>query len=79
MPLGQRLPWTIDVRGGPQYAPLVRAYALVELGDAEAIDLFLQEEDARRALEGILSDEPDWGGQFYVQSVGLEERDTTTN
>jgi hypothetical protein len=31
----------------------VRAYALVELGDSESIDLFLREEDARRELEAI--------------------------
>jgi hypothetical protein len=36
----------------------VRAYALVELGDSEAIGLFLREEDAERALEECLHDEP---------------------
>jgi hypothetical protein len=44
----------------------VRAYALVELGDSEAIDLFLREEDARRALDEALRDEPDWIGLLYV-------------
>ena len=44
---------------GPHYGPHVRAFALVELGDSESIGLFLREEDARRALEDILSDEPD--------------------
>jgi hypothetical protein len=34
----------------------VRAFALVELGDSEAIDLFLREEDAERALEECLQD-----------------------
>jgi hypothetical protein len=43
-----------------QYAPRRGAYALVELGDSEAIDLFLQEEDARRALAEMLLDEPNW-------------------
>jgi hypothetical protein len=43
----------------------VRAYALVEHGDSQSIDL-LRQEDARRALEDILSDEPDWAGVFYV-------------
>jgi hypothetical protein len=38
----------------------MRAYAFVELGDSEAIDLFLREEDARRALEEALYDEPAW-------------------
>jgi hypothetical protein len=36
----------------------VRAYALVELGDSEAIDLFLREEDAELALRDALRDEP---------------------
>jgi predicted ATPase len=39
-----------------------RRYALIELGDSEAIGLFLREQDARRALEECLSDEPDWAG-----------------
>jgi hypothetical protein len=38
----------------------VRAYALVEFGDAEAIDLFLREEEAQAALEDALADEPGW-------------------
>ena len=38
---------------GPQYALPTRAYALVELGDSESIDLFLREEDARRALDDV--------------------------
>jgi hypothetical protein len=45
----------------------VRTFALVELGDPESIDLFLRDEDARRVLEEILSDEPEWAGMFYVQ------------
>ena len=31
----------------------MRAYALVELGDSEAIDLFLREEDAQAALASL--------------------------
>jgi hypothetical protein len=38
------------------------AYALVELGDSESIDLFLREADAGRALDDILSDEQQWQG-----------------
>jgi hypothetical protein len=57
----------------------VRAYALVELGDSEAVDLFLREEDARRALDEILSDEPEWAGLFYVERVELEERNVSPN
>jgi hypothetical protein len=57
----------------------VRAFALVELGDSESVDLFLREEDARRALEDILGDEPDWAGMFYVEPVELEERNVSPN
>jgi hypothetical protein len=57
----------------------VRAFALVELGDSESIDLFLREEDARRALEDILSDPPDWAGLFYVEPVELDETDASAN
>jgi hypothetical protein len=38
----------------------MRLYALVEAGDPETIDLFLSEEEAQRALEGCLRDEPSW-------------------
>jgi hypothetical protein len=50
----------------------VRLYALVEAGDPETIDLFLTEEDAQRALEGCLHDEPEWRGLLHVAPVGLE-------
>jgi hypothetical protein len=36
----------------------LRLYALVDAGDPETIDLFLSEEDARRALEDCLRNEP---------------------
>jgi hypothetical protein len=57
----------------------MRAYALLELGDSESIDLFLREEDARRAFQDILSDEPDWAGLFYVEPVVLDELDVSPN
>jgi hypothetical protein len=57
--------------------PEMRAFALVELGDSEAIDLFLREEDARQALEECLRDEPDWVGTLYVEAVELNERDVS--
>ena len=41
----------------------MRVYALVELGDSEAIDLFLREEDARAGLEdAIEATMLDWTG-----------------
>jgi hypothetical protein len=47
----------------------MRLYALVELGDPETIDLFFPVEDAERALEGCLRDEPEWRGLLRVESV----------
>ena len=57
----------------------MRAYALVELGDSEAIDLFLREEDAPRALEEALRDEPDWIGLLYVEPIEVDEREISAN
>jgi hypothetical protein len=47
----------------------VRLYALIERGDPEAIDLFLSEREAQRALEDCLRDEPDWRGLLRVEEV----------
>jgi hypothetical protein len=58
---------------------LVRAYALVELGDSEAIDVFLREEDAERALEECPRDEPQWTGLLRVEPVKLDGRDVSPN
>jgi hypothetical protein len=57
----------------------VRAYALVDLGDFEAIDVFLREEDAERALEECLLDEPQWAGLLRVEPIELDERDVSAN
>jgi hypothetical protein len=57
----------------------MRAYALVELGDSEAIDLFLREEDACRALDDALRDEPEWVVLLHVEPVELDERDVSAN
>jgi hypothetical protein len=45
----------------------------------ESIDLFLREEDARHALQDILSDEPEWAGMFYIKPVELDERAVSAN
>jgi hypothetical protein len=50
----------------------VRLYALVEAGDPEAIDVFLSSEDAQRALENCLHDEPEWRRLLRVEEVELE-------
>jgi hypothetical protein len=52
----------------------MRLYALVEAGDPEAIDVYLCEQDAQRALEDCLRDEPDWRGRLEVTEV--ESRNT---
>jgi hypothetical protein len=53
--------------------------ALVELGDSEAIDLFLREEDAQAALEDALNDEPGWAGTLTVEPIELDERAVSAN
>ena len=47
----------------------MRLYALIELHDPEAIELFITEGDAKRALEDCLSDEPDWRGVLRVEAI----------
>ncbi len=47
----------------------MRLYALVEAGDPEAIDVFLCEQDAQRALEDCLRDEPEWRGLLSVEAI----------
>jgi hypothetical protein len=47
----------------------MRLYALTELHDPEAIELFITEEDARRTLEDCLRDEPDWRGLLRVEEI----------
>jgi hypothetical protein len=49
----------------------MRLYALVEAGDPEAIDVYLCEQDAQRALEDCLRDEPQWCGLLHVAEVEL--------
>jgi hypothetical protein len=50
----------------------VRLYALVEVGDPQAIDVYLCEENAQRALEGCLRDEPDWQGLLRVIPIEFD-------
>jgi hypothetical protein len=57
----------------------VRAYELVELGDSEAIDLFLREEDDQAALEDALRDEPGWAVTLSVEPIELDEREMSAN
>jgi hypothetical protein len=50
----------------------VRLYALVDGEDPEAIDIFLCEQDARRALEDRLHDEPKWRDLLRVKEIELD-------
>jgi integrase len=51
----------------------MRLYALTELHDPQAIELFITEEDARRALEDCLRDEPEWRGVLEVKEIVRRE------
>lgn len=57
----------------------MRLYALVQAGDPEAIDVYLAEEDAQRALEDCLRDEPQCRGLLHVEAVELDEREVSLN
>jgi hypothetical protein len=52
----------------------MQAFALVELGDNEAIDIFLRREDAYDALNEVLAGEPQWLCLLYVTPIELDER-----
>jgi len=45
----------------------------------EAIELFISEEDAHRALEDCLRDEPQWRGRLEVTEVELNHEYTSLN
>jgi hypothetical protein len=55
----------------------MRLYALVEAGDPEAIDVYLCEQDAQRALEDCLRDEPHWDGLLRVETIELSADKTS--
>jgi hypothetical protein len=57
----------------------MRLYALTELHDPEAIELYITEEAARRALEDCLRDEPQWRGGLEVKEVELDHEHTSLN
>ena len=58
----------------------MRLYALTELHDPEAIELFIiTEEDARRALEDCLRDEPRWRDRLEVTEVEFDHEHTSLN
>jgi hypothetical protein len=57
----------------------VRAWALVELGDHEAIDVFVRKEDALMALEDAVTDEPEWIDSLFVAPIELDEAKQSEN
>jgi len=57
----------------------MRLCALVEAGDSEAIDVFLRAEEAQRALEDCLRDEPDWRGLLRVEEIELSATSECAN
>jgi hypothetical protein len=57
----------------------MRLYALTELHDPGAIELFITEEDAKRALEDCPRDEPSWRGHLEVTEVELDHEHTSLN
>ncbi len=54
----------------------MRLYALTELHDPEAIELFITEEDARRALDDCLRDERQWRDRLDVTEVEFDHEHT---
>ena len=57
----------------------MRLYALVEAGDPEAIDVYLCERDAQRALEECLRDEPEWRTLLRVEEIEFSGASSSPN
>ena len=57
----------------------MRLYALVEAGDPEAIDVYLCEQDAQRALEECLRDEPEWRTLLRVEEIEFSGASSSPN
>ena len=57
----------------------MRAFALAELGDRLALEVFLRSEDAFAALDDALSDDPSGLEFLYVAPVELDERSFSAN
>jgi hypothetical protein len=70
---------TMVGEGSRGYAHAVAAWALVETGDREAIDVFLTREDAERALADCLRDEPGWRGLLWIEEVELAGKPPSPN
>ena len=51
----------------------MEAYALAELGERLAVDVFVRREDAFAALEDALTYEPEWAETLFVAAIELEQ------
>jgi hypothetical protein len=80
MPLARRPLRTIE-SAPPDRTTIaaMRAFALVEIGDPNAIDVYLRRKDAFVALEEILGDEPGWMRVLSVVPIELDEREVSAN
>jgi hypothetical protein len=56
----------------------MRAWALVELSDHEAIHVFVRKEGALKALQEPVNDEPEWIGLF-VAPIELDDPKPSEN
>jgi hypothetical protein len=50
----------------------MRGYALVEVGDTQAVDVFLRRDDALQALEAAVLDVPEWLGVLFIAPIELD-------
>jgi hypothetical protein len=57
----------------------MRLYALTELHDPEAIELFITGRTRAVRLEDCLRDEPQWSGRLEVTEVELDHEHTSLN
>jgi hypothetical protein len=58
----------------------MRAFALVsDLAPAEAVELYLREEEAVKAMEAAIGDEPQWVDVLRVEPVVLDGIRPTAN
>lgn len=51
----------------------MEAYALAELGERLAVDVFVRREDALAALQDALTHEPDWAATLFIASIELDQ------
>lgn len=51
----------------------MEAYALAELGERLAVDVFVRREDAFAALDDALTHEPQWAATLFIAAIELEQ------